>query len=117
MSVWIDETSAYGTFPLESMKCGVPVLGKVPNLIPEWLTEDNGIWISEKNAIVDVASDFIQNWLEDNLNIEMFFNMEKTAEKYSNVSEFEKTVCDLFSDHQVKRAEIFENQLKKLQNN
>jgi hypothetical protein len=54
---------------------------------------------------------------EDNLNIEMFSNMEKTAEKYSNVSEFEKTVCDLFSDHQVKRAEIFENQLKKLQNN
>ena len=50
-------------------------------------------------------------------NIEMFSNMEKTAEKYSNVSEFEKTVCDLFSDHQVKRAEIFENQLKKLQNN
>jgi hypothetical protein len=43
--------------------------------------------------------------------------MEKTAEKYSNVSEFEKTVCDLFSDHQLKRAEVFENQLKKLINN
>jgi hypothetical protein len=116
-SVWIDETSGFGTFPLESMKCGVPCIGKVPALFPEWMNEDNGIWISEKNAIVDVASDFIQNWLEDNLNIEMFSNMEKTSEKYSNVSEFEKTVCDLFSDHQVKRAEIFENQLKKLQNN
>jgi hypothetical protein len=43
--------------------------------------------------------------------------MEKTAEKYSNVSEFEKTVCDLFEDQQLKRAEIFENQLKKLTNN
>jgi hypothetical protein len=117
LSVWIDESSAYGTFPLESMKCGVPVLGKIPNLIPEWLNEDNGIWIAEKNVIVDFASDFIQNWLEDNLNLELFTNMEKTAEKYSNISEFEKTVCDLFEDQQLKRAEIFENQLKKLTNN
>jgi hypothetical protein len=117
LSIWMDDESGFGTFPLESMKCGVPVLGKVPNLMPEWLTEDNGIWIAEKNAIVDFTSDFIQNWLEDNLNTELFSNMEKTAEKYSNVSEFEKTVCDLFSDHQLKRAEVFENQLKKLTNN
>jgi glycosyltransferase involved in cell wall biosynthesis len=113
----MDDESGFGTFPLESMKCGVPVLGKIPNLIPEWLNEDNGIWIAEKNVIVDFASDFIQNWLEDNLNLELFTNMEKTAEKYSNISEFEKTVCDLFEDQQLKRAEIFENQLKKLTNN
>jgi hypothetical protein len=117
LSIWMDDESGFGTFPLESMKCGVPVLGKIPNLIPEWLNEDNGIWIAEKNVIVDFASDFIQNWLEDNLNLELFTNMEKTAEKYSNISEFEKTVCDLFEDQQLKRAEIFENQLKKLTNN
>jgi len=117
LSIWMDDESGFGTFPLESMKCGVPVLGKIPNLIPEWLNEDNGIWIAKKNVIVDFASDFIQNWLEDNLNLELFTNMEKTAEKYSNISEFEKTVCDLFEDQQLKRAEIFENQLKKLTNN
>ena len=117
LSIWMDDESGFGTFPLESMKCGVPVLGKIPNLIPEWLNEDNGIWIAEKNVIVDFASDFIQNWLEDNLNLELFTNMEKTAEKYSNISEFEKTVCDLFEDQQLNRAEIFENQLKKLTNN
>ncbi len=45
LSIWMDDESGFGTFPLESMKCGVPVLGKIPNLIPEWLNEDNGIWI------------------------------------------------------------------------
>ena len=25
-AVWIDELSGFGTFPLESMKCGVPVI-------------------------------------------------------------------------------------------
>ena len=27
-SVWIDDESTFGTFPLESMKCEVPVIGK-----------------------------------------------------------------------------------------
>jgi hypothetical protein len=60
LSVWIDETSAYGTFPLESMKVGVPVLGLVPNLVPSWMNEDNGLWINNKNQIVEIhkASEF-----------------------------------------------------------
>mgnify|MGYP000545125812 CR=1 FL=1 len=117
ISIWVDQSSSYGTFPLESMKMGIPVLGLVPDIVPTWMNEDNGLWVNNKTIIVDVLSDFIQNWLEDNLNTELFSNMEKTAEKYSNVSEFEKTVCNLFSDHQLKRAEVFENQLKKLTNN
>jgi hypothetical protein len=58
LSVWIDETSGYGTFPLECMKSGVPVLGLVPNIIPEWMSEDNGFWINNKTQIVDFIADF-----------------------------------------------------------
>ena len=67
LSIWIDETSGYGTFPLESMKCGVPVIGRVPNLVPSWINQNNGIWISDENKMVDFTADFIQNWLEDNI--------------------------------------------------
>jgi len=117
LSVWIDNDSSFGTFPLESMKCGVPVLGKVPDIMPEWMSEDNGIWIADKNMIVDFVSDFIQNWLEDNLNPEMFIKMEETVNKYSDFTEFGKQVCKIFEEYQIKRAESFENQLQKLQNN
>ncbi len=29
VSVWVDEDSTFGTFPLESMKSGVPIIGKI----------------------------------------------------------------------------------------
>ena len=54
ISVWVDDVSGWGTFPLESMKCGVPVIGKVPNLKPGWMRDENGIWTYEMNKIVDI---------------------------------------------------------------
>jgi len=77
LSIWIDPTSSFGTFPLEAMKMNVPVIGVLPHLQPEWLNEDNGLWLVNKNSIVDVAADFVQNWLEDNVNPELYEQMEK----------------------------------------
>ena len=75
ISIWIDQTSSYCTFPLESMKMGIPVLGLVPDIAPSWMTEDNGLWLNNKTLIVDVLSDFIQNWLEDNVNPQIYEQM------------------------------------------
>jgi glycosyltransferase involved in cell wall biosynthesis len=72
LSVWIDEESSFGTYPLESMSCGVPVIGKVPDLQPEWMNENNGIWITDKLLLSDIIADFIQNWLEDNIKPELY---------------------------------------------
>lgn len=116
LSVWIDQESGLGTFPLESMRCGVPVIGKVPDLMPEWMSEENGVWIADKTMIVDFVSDFIQNWLEDNLNEDLFLKMEETSNKFTDMINFNKSVCELFEDYLNKRAESFENQLKKLTN-
>jgi len=116
LSVWIDETSSYGTFPLESMKSNVPVLGLVPNLIPEWMNENNGIWLNNKNQITDFIADFIQNWLEDNIKPELYTNMETTAKKYMNKQKFETEVTELFSSYLNTRADSFEEQLSKITN-
>lgn len=110
VSVWIDDESGFGTFPLESMKSNVPVIGKIPNLPAEWMTEDNGIWITDKNLIVDVIADFIQNWLEDNIKPEIYDEMKKTADKYSNKQEFESSVTTLFESFLNNRAKSFEEQ-------
>jgi glycosyltransferase involved in cell wall biosynthesis len=115
LSVWIDETSSYGTFPIESMKCGVPVLGLVPNILPEWMNEDNGIWVNNKTHIVDYVADYIQNWLEDNLNPNLFESMIKTTENLSNKEEFYSTSVNLFQGYINKRMSSFEEQLSKLQ--
>jgi len=92
VSVWIDNESGFGTFPLESMKSNVPVIGKVPNLPPTWMNEDNGIWVTDQTLLSDVISDFIQNWLEDNIKPEIYDEMKKTSEQFSNKQKFESTV-------------------------
>lgn len=114
LSVWADDESAFGTFPLESMSCGTPVLGKIPNMVPEWITEENGVWISQFNDIVDVIANFIQNWLEDNISENLYEGMAKTSSMYSNKENFENTVIELFEQYFSTRSEAFQEQLNKL---
>jgi len=114
-SVWIDSTSGFGTYPLESFKMGIPVIGLVPNLQPEWMDENNGIWINNQNMFVDVIADFIQNWLEDNISPIIFEEMEKTILKFSDKSKFELDVVNLFNNMINTRLESFEDQLSKFE--
>lgn len=113
VSVWIDTKSGFGTFPLESMKSNVPIIGKVPDLMPDWMNEDNGIWLTDQTIIIDVIADFIQNWLEDNIKPELYENMKNTVERYSNKQKFETSVCDLFESYLSARQQAFENQINK----
>jgi hypothetical protein len=113
LSVWIDEISGYGTFPLESMKMGIPVLGLVPNLVPNWMTEDNGIWINNKNQLVDFTADLLQNWLEDNLNENIFTEMDKTVSSLITETQFSTQVTELFDSYLTKRAEVLQEQINK----
>ena len=113
VSVWIDDESGFGTFPLESMASGVPVIGKTPNIQPEWMNDDNGVWLTNKTMICDFIADYIQNWLEDNIKIELYENMKKTVENYTNKQEFDSTVISLFENYLNVRAESFEQQISK----
>ena len=114
VSVWVDNISAYGTFPLESMKMGVPVIGVVPNMVPEWMNENNGIWINNQNMIVDVIADYIQNWLEDNINVELYEKGIETSNQFNDRDKFEKSVIGLFESYLKVRKETFETQLEKI---
>jgi hypothetical protein len=113
LSVWVDDNSGFGTFPLESMASNVPVIGKVPNIKPEWMTDDNGIWIADQILLCDVIADFIQNWLEDNITPELYDSMKTTVEKYTNKQEFESKIISLFDNYLTVRADSFEQQISK----
>ena len=115
LSVWIDETSGYGTFPLESMKTGVPVLGLTPNVIPQWMNEDNGLWINNKTQLVDFASQFLQNWLEENVNVGLYEGMKKTVSELPSKEDFYSKADSIFGDFINTRLTSFEEQLNKLE--
>lgn len=115
LSVWIDETSSYGTFPLESMKTGVPVLGLVPNVVPQWMNEDNGLWINNKTQLVDFASQFLQNWLEDNVSEGLYEGMKKTISEQPTKQDFYTNAITIFEEFINSRLNSFEEQLNKLE--
>ena len=92
VSVWVDDISGFGTFPLESMKCNVPVIGKVPNMLPEWMEDKNGLWTHELNSIPDVLANYVQAWLEDSSPDELYEKMNEKSKKYKEEDQKEKIV-------------------------
>ena len=65
--------------------------------------------------VVDVIADYIQNWLEDNISPDLYVEMEKTSNQYSNMEKFKADVISTFSDMINKRMSTFEEQLNKLE--
>jgi len=114
LSVWIDDISGFGTYPLESMSCGIPVIGKIPDLIPEWMNENNGIWVQDKLKIVDYIAEFIQNWLEDSIVPELYEEVEKTGNQYKDKEKFTTTVIKYFTGYFDNRINAFQEQLNKI---
>lgn len=94
LAVWVDNISGFGTFPIEAMKCGVPVIGKIPNMIPEWMEQptdegqerslkENGIWTYEVLRLPDLIATFIRLWLEDSIPADVYEKMEDTPKNYT----------------------------------
>lgn len=113
VSLWVDDESTFGTFPLESMKCGVPVVGKIPNTEPDWLSE-NGMWTYDITKIVDILGTYVLAWAEGiELTDEVKDKMKETLLLYD--SEITKTnITSIFKSLQNKRVETFETTLEKL---
>jgi hypothetical protein len=114
VSVWVDLESGFGTFPIESMICGTPVIGKIPNLKPEWMGESNGLWVNQTNELIDVIANFTQNWLEDNIADTLYENMSVTGKEYQDEEIFKNSVLNLFNEYFETRRQTFEEQLEKI---
>jgi len=100
LSIWLDDYATFGTFPLESMKSGVPVLIKIPDLIPEWAESieedriklsDNAIYVSNILSIPDYIARFMETWLLGEVPQKMYDNMQSTVEPYTETNFIEQT--------------------------
>ena len=112
-SVWLDDESTFGTFPLESMKCGVPVIGKIPSREPEWLGE-NGMWTYDLNKVVEMIGTYVLAWLEGvTINDEVKDKMKETLLPYSD-DIIDKNVISIFNSLKNSRMKGIEEALDKL---
>jgi glycosyltransferase involved in cell wall biosynthesis len=113
ISVWVDDISGFGTFPVESIKCNVPVLGKVPNMVPEWMEDKNGLWTHDLNAIPDILANYVQAWLEDASPEELYEKMGEMAQKYTDEQQKQK-IEEVYSTLMNNRVNEFNEKLESL---
>jgi hypothetical protein len=93
LAVWIDDQSGFGTFPLEAMECNTPVIGKMPNMIPEWMEskdeegnysiKNNGVWTNTTLNIPELIATYIKVWLEDSVPSELLESIENSKGQYT----------------------------------
>jgi len=113
VSIWIDRISSFGTFPLESMMCKTPVIGTLPILKPEWITNENGIWSFDESKIVEILGTYMKNWLEDNVPAALHEKMEGTVKTLSEKNQ-EESIITFFSDIVQQRTKEMEDAINKL---
>ena len=93
LAVWVDDNSGFGTFPLEAIECDTPVIGKMPNLIPEWMEttdengnmviNNNGIWTNTTINIPEIIATYIKVWLEDSVPSDLTNGVQASKGKYT----------------------------------
>jgi hypothetical protein len=93
LAVWVDDVAGFGTFPIEAIECGTPVIGKIPNVVPEWMEnidEDgnqtlkyNGLWVNSTQNINDMIASYMKAWLEDSVPQDLLDGMNETKGIYS----------------------------------
>jgi len=113
VGVWVDRISGFGTFPLEAMACKTPVIGNLPILKPDWLSQENGLWVYDESKIGEVLGNYVKNWLEDNLPDKLYEEMEKTIKPYSEENERNEVVT-YFDGLFKEKTEEFNNSINKL---
>lgn len=116
LSVWLDRESSFGTFPLESMKLNIPVIGIIPDMIPEWMIDDNeiknnGLWLSSLNKVHSTIGNYISSWLENELPEQLFIDMKKTVDNKYLFDTFEKNTLKTYNEFinlRLKELKIYE---------
>lgn len=114
-TVWIDDDAQFGYAPLEAIKSGNIVIGKIPKLLPEWMANEdqtkllnNGIWFDDINSVHSIIYSVVKSWIKDDVPEELYEAMEETNKLYTK-EEYEKNVDTIFNSYIDERIKEFEN--------
>lgn len=111
-TVWVDRDTSFGYAPLEAMRCDNIVIGKIPEDMPEWMYDEEGIinnalWVYNINDIPDVLAKAVGSWMRDEIPSELLDEMGKTNQKY-HFEEWDKNVERIFEGFVEERIQSFE---------
>ena len=94
LAVWIDDTAGFGTFPLEAFESNTTVIGKIPNMVPEWMEttdeegnnviKNNGVWTNTTLNIPELIATYLKVWLEDAIPSELSEAIDSSKGQYTS---------------------------------
>lgn len=89
-TIWVDDETYFGYAPIEAIKSGSIVIGKIPDIIPEWMfNEDNsglsnaGVWFNDLRDVQKITSNAINSFLDDDIPEELYDSMKTFENKYT----------------------------------
>lgn len=89
VTIWVDTDTNFGYAPLEAMKSGSIVIGKIPEDIPEWMLDEDGninnagIWFDNINDIYPIIASVVRTWINDSVPAEIYNDMKTVSENYT----------------------------------
>lgn len=116
LAVWVDDQSGFGTFPLEAIESNTPVIGKIPNMIPEWMEnvdennnvtiKQNGVWTNTTLNIPELIATYLKVWLEDAVPSDLTDGINETKGAYTSEKQVE-TATKVYTS-------LFENRINEM---
>lgn len=114
LGVWVDQIAGFGTFPIECAKTDTPFIALVPNIIPEYASDDKGgAWVQNILNIPDTIAAFLNYWFEDRVPEQITNGSKELAQMYSK-SEEEKNIELVYSEYIGKRKQEIQTVIDKI---
>jgi hypothetical protein len=121
ITVWVDDSTDFGYTPLEAMKSGSLVIGKVPNNMPEWMINEDsltnaGIWVDSFVTLTSVLASTIRTWTMDAIPEEIQNEADTLTSEFTNSRQL-KDIKNVIIDGLIaERRKEFEVTLETLNN-
>ena len=121
ITVWADDITDFGYTPLEAMKTGSIVVGKVPEVTPEWMMDNDnltnaGIWVDNFASLPSVLASVIRTWTMDEIPNEIQEIADKVVEKYTNKNQLQDIKNIIINKLIEGRKKEFQTTLESLNN-
>ena len=121
ITIWHDPETPFGRSAIDAIKCGNIVIGKVPEIIPEWMVDENGeilnngVWYNNIDQVPDILARVIGSWMRDEVPAEIYEEIEKMADKYT-YSTWKENLDACIAEHMKNRADYFRELKKNVEN-
>lgn len=122
ITIWVDDDTSFGYSAIEAMKSGSIVIGKIPEIIPEWMQNEDAsfknccVWFDNFHEIHRQIASVVRTWTIDTVPQELFEEAENVTKLFSYEKTKEELInyITLVSDNRIKEMENIIDEIKKL---